>query len=99
MNASLRLAAALLAIAAASCDGSTAVPDADPSPDAPRPDAPPPAAATAPNGALAPVAGRVTGGRWTVDIQMGAAVEQRPSRQGGVTATSAAPHLTAGDTP
>jgi hypothetical protein len=100
MNAALRLAAAMFAIAAATgCDGSTASPDADP-PDAPLPDAPPPpTAATAPPVSLAPVAGRVTGGRWTVDVQMGAAVEQRPTRHGRITASSAAPHVPAGATP
>jgi hypothetical protein len=89
----IRLLSGLVAmlVATAACGSDAADP---PTPDAPDvPDAPAPRAAPPPNQAVSSAAGRLRGGTWVLDVQVGASFEQRRIERNGRTAVGGAPHI------
>jgi hypothetical protein len=98
MTRSIRVAAVALLLAATGCGSDPGEsPDAPEAPDAVSdgPDAPAPTGG-APARGVSAGAGRVKGGRWTMDVQIGTAIEQRATRGGGWTSASGAPHAATG---
>ena len=91
MTRSIGLLAVALLLASCGGEGGGEQPDAPEVPDAPVDSEMPPPPSQKPAGAVSAGAGRVTGGPWTVDVQIGAAIVQRPAQGGGWTTRSAAP--------
>jgi hypothetical protein len=86
----MRVMLLILWVALASCG---AVSDPAPTSDAPpdtsedAPPTPPPS----PGRELAPAAGRLVGGQWTVDVQLGSAISQSSASSGAWTIHGGAP--------
>jgi hypothetical protein len=96
MTRSIRMLAIGLVLAASGCgssDDPADPPDAPEAPDA-KPDGmgAPSSSLRAPARGVSAGAGRLEGGPWTLDVQVGAAIEQRAARGGGWTSASGAPH-------
>jgi len=90
MTRTLRSVSLSLLIATAiGCGSGTGTGDVDATSDAPVPPGPPP---QTPGQALRPGAGRLTGGAWSLDVELGGAVEQRRATGNGWTLRGTTPN-------